>query len=70
MKIQIEFENTNTYRAHGGQFIHIPIDECVRKFQFRSIIIYRCYIKYFSLSSYRNVGTSKMGPKTDTMINN
>lgn len=67
MKIQIDFENTKSYREHGGQFIHIPIDECDRDFAFRSDDYYRCYIKYFSLSGCHNVGTSKMGPSSDPM---
>lgn len=64
VKQQISFENTNTYRQHGGEFLKLPLKEC-DKFEFKSDDYLRCYIKHFSSTLYHPVGTSKMGPDCD-----
>lgn len=63
-KSQVSYENTNVFRSRGGQFLHIPIEEC-DQYEFRSHDYYRCYIQYFSSTAHHLVGTSKMGPTSD-----
>lgn len=64
MKDQLAYENTESYQRNGGQFIHIPIEECDR-YEFRSDDYLRCYIHYFGSSNSHHIGTSKMGPASD-----
>lgn len=64
IKLQISYENTDSYKKAGGEFLHIPIRNCER-YLFRSDNYYRCYIQYFSSTNFHPVGTSKMGPHTD-----
>lgn len=64
MKQQLSFENTTSYRKNGGEFIHIPIEECDRH-SFRSDDYIRCYIHYFGSSNSHQYGSSKMGPISD-----
>lgn len=65
VKQQISFESTDTYRKHEGEFLKLPLSEC-DKFEFKSDDYLRCYIKYFSSTLYHPVGTSKMGPDSDS----
>lgn len=50
MKQQLSFEKTNSYRKNGGEFLHIPIDECDRH-KFRSDNYLRCYIHHFATTN-------------------
>lgn len=65
VKQQISYENTDTYRKHEGEFLKLPLNEC-DQFEFKSDNYLRCYIKYFSSTLYHPVGTSRMGPDSDS----
>lgn len=67
MKQQLSFENTKSYRENGGQFIHIPIEECDR-FEFKSDNYLRCYIHYFGTTNSHQFGTSKMGSDPTSVV--
>lgn len=60
IKQQISLTETPSYRKHGGEFIHIPIEEC-DCFKFCSDRYFRCYIKYFGDGNSHPIGTSRMG---------
>lgn len=64
IKQQISFTKSPAYKKNGGEFIHIPVEECDR-FEFQSDDYFRCYIKYFGNGNSHPVSTSKMGPDTD-----
>lgn len=65
VKQQVAMTETNTYREHEGEFLHLPIPDCDR-FAFKSDDYFRCYIQHFSWTLYHPVGTSKMGPDSDS----
>lgn len=64
MKNQLAYENTAAYRQRGGQFIHIPIEEC-DQYEFKSDDYCRCYIHYFGSTNNHHIGTGKMGAIDD-----
>lgn len=64
MKNQLAYENTASYRQHGGQFVHIPIKEC-DQYEFKSDDYCRCYIHYFGSTNNHHIGTGKMGAIDD-----
>lgn len=60
IKQQISHTKTPSYRENGGEFLHIPIDEC-DCYTFQSDEYFRCYIKYFGGGNNHPTGTSRMG---------
>lgn len=65
VKQQVAMSGTEAYRKHEGEFLHLPIPECDR-FAFKSDDYMLCYARYFSWTLYHPVGTSKMGPDSDS----
>lgn len=65
VKQQVAMTETETFREHEGELVHIPIPEC-DSLDFKSDEYFRCYIQHMSGTLYHPVGTSKMGPCTDT----
>lgn len=64
VKQQLSLLETNAFRKIGAELIWIPIEECDR-FPFQSDDYLRCYIKYFTQTTYHPLGTSKMGSDSD-----
>lgn len=67
IKQQISFINTPAYQENGAEFIHIPIDEC-DCFHFQSDEYFRCYITYLGGGNNHPIGTSKMTPDADGVV--
>lgn len=63
VKLQLSYLDTISYKAVGAEMMNFPL-QCDR-YEFRSDNYYRCYIQYFSSTTFNPVGTSKMGPNTD-----
>lgn len=64
VKQQIAMAETETYRKHEVDFLHLPMPDC-DQFTFKSNEYIHCYIQQFSWTLYHPVGTSKMGPDSD-----
>ncbi|XP_012157016.1 glucose dehydrogenase [FAD, quinone] [Ceratitis capitata] len=64
MRYQAQLLNTTAYKEMTATLLRPSIDECdAHKFQ--SDEYWRCYIKYFSTTTYHLTGTVKMTPETD-----
>lgn len=64
-KRQISFTNTKAYKANGGEFLWLPLKAC-ENYELKSDAYLECYIQQFSFPGYHPVGTSKMGPSSDS----
>lgn len=65
IKQQLSFSETEIYRKHEGEFLKFPLSKC-DQYEFKSDEYFRCYVQHFSRTLYHPVGTSKMGPDSDT----
>ncbi|XP_017476670.1 PREDICTED: glucose dehydrogenase [FAD, quinone]-like [Rhagoletis zephyria] len=65
VRFQERLVRTHAYRAVNATILRIPIKEC-DKWVYRSDAYWRCYIKYFSTTSFHVTGTVKMGPSGDS----
>ncbi|XP_055607934.1 glucose dehydrogenase [FAD, quinone]-like [Uranotaenia lowii] len=59
-----KFLNTQNFKDHEVEALHIKIDEC-DILEFDSDSYWECYIRYMSTTIYHPVGTAKMGPDSD-----
>uniref|UniRef100_A0A0A1XFA2 Glucose dehydrogenase [acceptor] n=1 Tax=Zeugodacus cucurbitae TaxID=28588 RepID=A0A0A1XFA2_ZEUCU len=64
IRFQEQLLQTAAYRAMNASLIHPIIEECA-DFETQSDDYWRCYIKYFSCTTYHQSGTVKMAPETD-----
>ncbi|KAG4076630.1 hypothetical protein HA402_001917 [Bradysia odoriphaga] len=65
VKRQIAFTDSESYRAHGGQFAWLPLKAC-QQFEMKSDAYLECYIQQFTTTAYHYVGTCKMGISKDS----
>lgn len=56
--------NTNTFKKHEAELVHIPFDDC-DKLEYRSDDYWNCYLSHMATTVYHPVGTTKMGPDSD-----
>ncbi|XP_049311633.1 glucose dehydrogenase [FAD, quinone] [Bactrocera dorsalis] len=64
MRFQEQLLKTSAYRAMNATLLLPPIDECDTH-EPQSDEYWRCYMKYFSSTTYHVSGTVKMAPETD-----
>lgn len=65
IKWQVDQTRTKTYRKYGGKLVHVPIPECDNAYEYKSDAYWRCYLSYFTGTTYHVAGTCHMGPDTD-----
>lgn len=66
LKYQISFENADTFKTNGGDFIELNLPEC-KKYKFKSDDYLKCFIKHMTTTIYHPIGTAKMGPDSDPL---
>ncbi|XP_036318298.1 glucose dehydrogenase [FAD, quinone]-like [Rhagoletis pomonella] len=64
MRFHEQLVNTTAYKAANATMLLPNIDEC-DAYELRSDDYWRCYLKYFSSTTYHQTGTVKMGPEID-----
>ncbi|XP_054730330.1 glucose dehydrogenase [FAD, quinone]-like [Anastrepha obliqua] len=64
IRFQEQLLNTAAYKAMNASLILPLIAEC-SVFELQSDDYWRCYIKYFSCTTYHQAGSVKMAPETD-----
>lgn len=57
--------HTNAYKEKGARLLRIPLEWCDH-LEYLSDEYWLCYIRYISYPTNHSVGTSKMGPQTDS----
>lgn len=65
IKQQISFTETETYRKYDAELLELPLPNC-SEYKFKTDDYLRCFIRHFSNTLYHPVGTSKMGPNSDS----
>lgn len=65
VKHAINISKTKAFQAYGSRLHNFKIPGC-RQFEFASDDYWRCAIKYLPSMMNHEVGTVKMGPRTDT----
>lgn len=65
VKLQVSYLNTTAYSNMGGEVVKFSIADC-DQFEFESDEYWACYVRYFTFTDYHPVGTSRMGPNTDS----
>lgn len=61
----VKFLDTKDFKIHKGELLRFKIDEC-DSLEYLSDDYWRCYVKYFSTTTYHPCGTCKMGPPEDS----
>lgn len=61
----VKFLDTKDFEIHKGELLRFKIDEC-DSLEYLSDDYWRCYVKYFSTTTYHPSGTCKMGPPEDS----
>lgn len=65
IKRMLPIMNTKSFKENGVELLHLPIKEC-NNFEYLSDEYWRCYIHRVGYPTNHSVGTSKMGPDSDT----
>ncbi|XP_031617192.1 glucose dehydrogenase [FAD, quinone]-like [Contarinia nasturtii] len=59
--------DTKAYKEKGAKLLRIPLEKCDH-FEYLSDEYWLCYIRYISYPTNHSVGTSKMGPDSDAVV--